>query len=91
VDLYPELQDRLRHAFGFHTKHENGTAVPSSICGGTVHKGPGPVSEVAYNAQHNRLGIPMTNTQAYTERLRPQGSNNLFVAWETLTHAGNPA
>ena len=21
---------------------------------------------------------------------RPQGSNNLFVAWETLTHAGNP-
>jgi hypothetical protein len=27
----------------------------------------------------------------YTERLRPQGSNNLFVAWETLTHANNPA
>jgi hypothetical protein len=32
----------------------------------------------------------MTNTQAYTERLRPHGSNNLFVAWETLTHADNP-
>jgi hypothetical protein len=55
-----------------------------------VHLGLGPISEVAYNALHNRLGIAMTNTQAYTERLRPHGSNNLFVAWETLTHADNP-
>jgi hypothetical protein len=26
-----------------------------------------------------------------TERQRPAGSNNLFVAWQTLTHASNPA
>jgi hypothetical protein len=90
VDLYPELQDRLRHTLGFHTRYENGAAVPGSICGGSVHKGLGPISEVAYNALHNRLGIAMSNTQAYTERIRPQGSNNLFVAWETLTHANNP-
>jgi hypothetical protein len=32
----------------------------------------------------------MTNTQALTESTRPQGTNNLFVAWETLTHANNP-
>ncbi|MGA5298803.1 alginate lyase family protein [Nucisporomicrobium flavum] len=90
-DLYPELQDRLRHALGFHTKFENGTAVPSTICGGTVTKGLGPVTEVAYNALHNRMGIAMSNTETYTVAKRPQGSNNLFVAWETLTHANNPA
>ncbi|MCU7728665.1 alginate lyase family protein [Actinoplanes sp. KI2] len=90
-DLWPSLQERVRQALGFHTKFENGTAVPSNICGGKVTKGLGPVTEVAFNALHNRLGIAMTNTQQYTESHRPQGTNNLFVAWETLTHAGNPA
>ncbi|GIE95009.1 alginate lyase family protein [Paractinoplanes rishiriensis] len=90
-DLWPSVQERTRQALGFHTKFENGTAVPSSICGGSVVKGFGPVTEVAYNALAGRLGIAMTNTQQYTEARRPQGTNNLFVAWETLTHAGNPA
>ncbi|MFI5890346.1 alginate lyase family protein [Actinoplanes sp. NPDC051513] len=90
-DLWPSLQERMRQALGFHTKFENGTAVPSNICGGTVTKGLGPVTEVAFNALHNRLGIAMTNSQQYTESRRPQGTNNLFVAWETLTHASNPA
>ena len=48
-------------------------------------------SEVGLNAVQNRLGVAMTNTQSYTARTRPQGTNNLFVAWETLTHANNPA
>jgi len=91
ADLWPALQERERQALGFHTKFENGTAVPSNICGGKVTKGLGPVTEVAFNALHNRLGIAMSNSQSYTERLRPQGTNNLFVAWETLTHANNPA
>ena len=90
-DLWPSLQERVRQALGFHTKFENGTAVPSTICGGKVTKGLGPVTEVAFNALHNRLGIAMTNSQQYTESHRPQGTNNLFVAWETLTHANNPA
>ena len=90
-DLWPSLQERMRQALGFHTKFENGTAVPSNICGGSVTKGLGPVTEVAFNALHNRLGIAMTNSQSYTESRRPQGTNNLFVAWETLTHANNPA
>ncbi|MEU4240124.1 alginate lyase family protein [Actinoplanes sp. NPDC026619] len=90
-DLWPSLQERMRQALGFHTKFENGTAVPSNICGGTVQKGLGPVSEVAFNALHNRLGIAMANSQTFTESRRPQGTNNLFVAWETLTHANNPA
>lgn len=50
----------------------------------------GPVTEVGFNALHNRMGIAMTNTQTLTEQQRPAGSNNLFVAWETLTHANNP-
>ncbi len=33
----------------------------------------------------------MTNTQWYTESRRPQGTNSLFVSWQTLTHTQNPA
>ena len=39
----------------------------------------------------SRLGHAMTNTEALTHRNRPSGTNNLFVAWETLTHGDNPA
>ncbi|WP_250037457.1 hypothetical protein [Paractinoplanes maris] len=90
-DLWPAVAERMRHALGLHTKFENGTAVPSTLCGGSVVKGLGPVTEVAYNALANRLGIAMANSRTYTESRRPQGTNNLFVAWETLTHADNPA
>ncbi|MFJ8080137.1 alginate lyase family protein [Streptomyces sp. NPDC096205] len=90
-DLYgTDVGERLRHALGFQAKYELGTAVPGWLCGGTLHLGLGPVTEVGHNALHNRLGIAMTNTQALTERNRPAGSNNLFVAWETLTHGDNP-
>jgi hypothetical protein len=64
--------------------------VPSSLCGGTVHRGLGPVTEVGFNALGFRLGNVMTNTQTLTLQNRPAGTNNLFVAWETLTHAENP-
>lgn len=89
-DLYPELKDRLRHAYGFHTKLENGGAVPGNVCGGSVKKGLFAVSEVAYNALAGRMGVAMANTKTFTENRRPSGTNNLFVAWETLTHANNP-
>jgi len=89
-DLYLELKDRLRHALGFHAKYELGTAVPSWLCGGSVNRGLGPVTEVGFNALNFRMGIAMTNTQNLTESRRPAGTNNLFVAWETLTHARNP-
>ncbi|GAA3033927.1 alginate lyase family protein [Kitasatospora albolonga] len=90
-DLYPEVADRLRHALGLQSKYQLGTAVPSWLCGGTLEQSLGPVTEVGYNALHDRLGYGMTNTQLLTERQRPAGTNNLFTAWETLTHAGNPA
>jgi hypothetical protein len=89
-DLYgTDVGERLRQALGFQAKYELGTAVPSWLCGGSLHLGLGPVTEVGYNALHNRLGMGMTNTQTLTERNRPAGSNNLFVAWETLTHGDN--
>ncbi|MFF7762428.1 alginate lyase family protein [Streptomyces griseorubiginosus] len=90
-DLYgTDVGERLRQALGFQSKYELGAAVPSWLCGGSLKTGLGPVTEVGYNALHHRLGIGMTNTQALTERNRPAGSNNLFVAWETLTHGDNP-
>ncbi|MEU0806120.1 alginate lyase family protein [Streptomyces sp. NPDC005970] len=88
-DLYPKVGERLRQALGFQSKYELGTAVPSWLCGGTVKRGLGPVTEVGFNAMHNRLGYPMDNTQKLTEQQRPAGTNSLFVAWETLTHADN--
>jgi hypothetical protein len=92
IDLYPEFGERLRHALGFQSRWErNLEAVPSWLCKGTVHRGLGPITEVGYNAMHTRLGFAMANTQALTESRRPAGSNNLFVAWETLTHAENPS
>ncbi|MEU7479738.1 hypothetical protein AB0A63_27360 [Lentzea sp. NPDC042327] len=65
--------------------------MPSWLCGGTLNRHLGPTSEVSFTALSTRLGIGMANTQRYTESQRPQGTDNLFVAWETLTHAANPA
>ncbi|MET9634179.1 alginate lyase family protein [Lentzea sp. NPDC006480] len=90
-DIWGEIKDRMRHAWGLHTKYQNGEPVPSWLCGGSYNQSLGPTSEVSFNALNTRLGIAMANTQAYTERMRPQGTDNLFVAWETLTHAANPA
>ncbi|NUT41362.1 MAG: hypothetical protein HOV86_15380 [Thermoactinospora sp.] len=89
-DLYPEIADRLRHALGLHSKYELGTAPPSWLCGGSLKRGLGPITEVGFNALHNRMGHAMSNTQALTEQRRPAGTNVLFVAWETLTHGGAP-
>lgn len=92
IDMYPQYGERLRQALGFQAKYERqAEPVPSWLCGGSVNRGLGPITEVGYNALHTRLGIAMANTQALTEANRPSGTNLLFVAWETLTHAENPA
>lgn len=65
--------------------------MPGRLCGGSLRLGLGPVTEVGYNALYNRLGHAMANTGTLTESRRPAGSNNLFVAWETLTHGDNPS
>ncbi|WP_371545063.1 alginate lyase family protein [Streptomyces sp. NBC_00554] len=90
IDLYTtDVGERLRQALGFQSKYQLGEAVPSSLCGGSLTLGLGPITEVGYNAMHNRLGYGMTNTQNLTMQNRPSGTNNLFVAWETLTHGDN--
>jgi hypothetical protein len=89
-DLYgTDVGERLRQALGFQAKYQLGEAAPGWLCGGSLNLGLGPVTEVGYNALHNRLGIAMTNTQKLTLQSRPAGANNLFVAWETLTHGDN--
>ncbi|MGW2572017.1 alginate lyase family protein [Streptomyces sp. NPDC001537] len=91
-DLYgTDVGERLRQALGFQAKYQLGAAVPGWLCGGSLKLGLGPVTEVGYNALHNRLGIAMSNTQTLTEQQRPAGTNALFVAWETLTHGDNPS
>ncbi|MFF5303331.1 alginate lyase family protein [Streptomyces sp. NPDC013161] len=89
-DLYPQVGERLRQALGFQSKYQLGAAVPSSVCGGTLKLGLGPVTEVGFNTLNTLHGVAMANTQTLTERNRPAGTNNLFVAWETLTNAQNP-
>jgi hypothetical protein len=90
-DLYAQVGERLRHALGLQSTYQLGAAVPSWLCGGSVTRGLGPITEVGYNAMHNRLGFGMTNTETLTRQQRPAGTNNLFVAWETLTHGDNLA
>jgi hypothetical protein len=90
-NLYPQVGERLRQALGFQSRYQRGAAVPSWLCGGSLTLGLGPITEVGYNAVHNRFGFAMTNTQALTQQQRPAGTNNLFVAWETLTHGDNLA
>lgn len=91
-DLYgTDVGERLRQALGFQARYQLGASVPSSLCGGSLNLGLGPVTEIGYNALHNRLGIAMSNTGTLTLRNRPAAGNNLFVAWETLTHGDNPA
>jgi hypothetical protein len=90
LDLWGEIHDRLRAALEFHTRYELGEQVPASVCGGHVELGLGPVTEVALNHLRQRMRLDLPSTLAFTTRQRPAGTDGLFVAWETLTHADNP-
>jgi hypothetical protein len=89
-DLYPQVKARLAAALELHASFELGAAVPSWLCGGSVQKGLGPATEVAYNALGNRLGMSLPNTKALTQSRRPAQTNVLLIGWDTLTHADNP-
>ncbi|MFJ4923493.1 alginate lyase family protein [Streptomyces sp. NPDC088725] len=90
-DLFPQVGERLRQALGFQSRYEiQAEPVPSNLCGGGVTRGLGPITEVGFNNLNTLHGTAMTNTQKLTEQQRPAGTNNLFVAWETLTNAQNP-
>jgi hypothetical protein len=88
--LYPSVGARLRHALGFHARYELRGSSRSRLCQKPLDLGLGPVTEIGLNAMSERAGRAMSNTRRLTLRRRPAGTNDLFVAWETLTHAGNP-
>ncbi|WP_055569872.1 alginate lyase family protein [Streptomyces atriruber] len=90
VDLYGEVKDRLRAAFEFHSKYQLGATAPDWLCGGKVERDMGPDTEVGLNHLRGRLKLDMPQTEKYTKEQRPEGTDGLFVAWETLTHADRP-
>ncbi|KAF7586089.1 hypothetical protein BBP40_009597 [Aspergillus hancockii] len=105
-DLYTEdTGERLRNALEFHSKSATEGKAPEWLCNDEISTKLGPtlseegewlivhfvVTEVGYNALSYRLHYDMSETGKYTTDHRPQGTNKLFVGWETLTHAKNSA
>jgi hypothetical protein len=90
VDLYGEVEDRLRAALALHARYQAGEAAPAWLCGGKVDRTMGPDLEVALNHLENRLDVPVPAAHRLAVKTRPAGTDALFVSWETLTHAGNP-
>ncbi|MFE7898081.1 alginate lyase family protein [Streptomyces sp. NPDC057424] len=91
VDLYGETEDRLTAALTLHARHELGGRVPGWLCGGRVEGKLGPGLEVALHHLEGRRGRPVPAAHKLAVRARPAGTDGLFTAWETLTHAGAPA
>ncbi|MEU4211767.1 alginate lyase family protein [Streptomyces sp. NPDC026206] len=93
VDLYGETGERLRAALAFHARYQLGDPVPSWLCGGRLSTRMGPDTEVVLNHLVNRLGVAVPDAQEVAGRERRkggEGTDDLFVAWEALTHADNP-
>ncbi|MGW5867560.1 alginate lyase family protein [Streptomyces sp. NPDC055239] len=89
VDLYGEVKERLRAALEFHSKYQLGAKAPQWLCGGKVQRDMGPDTEVGLNHLRDRLNLDLPETEKLTRKGRPEGTDDLFVAWETLTHAEN--
>ncbi|MEV3853191.1 alginate lyase family protein [Streptomyces sp. NPDC050095] len=87
LDLYGEVKDRLAAALEFHSKYQLGAKAPSWLCGGKVQRDMGPDTEVGLSHLQGRLKMEMPQTRKLTQKQRPEGTDDLFVAWETLTHA----
>ncbi|WP_438290819.1 alginate lyase family protein [Streptomyces sp. HUAS TT7] len=90
VDLYGPTAERLKAALEFHARYQLGAQAPAWLCGGDVQRTMGPDVEVLLNHLQNRLHATLPETRELAERQRPGGTDDLFVAWETLTHAQNP-
>ncbi|MEU0743872.1 alginate lyase family protein [Streptomyces sp. NPDC006134] len=90
VDLYKETEDRLKAALALHARHQLGEPAPAWLCGGKVEADMGPDLEVLLNHLENRRGISVPAAHRLAVTTRPAGTDDLFVSWETLTHADNP-
>ena len=91
INLYKEKQNRIVKAMEFHANYYLGAAVPKWLCGGKVDiKNLYQMWEIGYNHYHNSVKVNMPHTnQLIMDKIRPSGSDNHLVAWETLTHAEN--
>jgi hypothetical protein len=87
VDLYGEVKDRLAAALELHSKYQLGAQPPAWLCGGKVQRDMGPDTEVGLAHLQGRLGMDLPQTTKLTRQERPEGTDDLFVAWETLTNA----
>lgn len=87
LDLYGEEKGRLAAALEFHAKYQLGAAAPAWLCGGKVQRDMGPDTEVGLAHLQGRLKMNLPETEKLTRQQRPEGTDDLFVAWETLTHA----
>ncbi|SDJ57142.1 alginate lyase family protein [Streptomyces indicus] len=86
VDLYGPVRERLRATVEFHARHQLGAPMPTSLCGGRPRLTMGPDLEVVLHHLSGRLGLALPYGQKLAQRMRPAGTDDLFVAWETLTH-----
>ncbi|WP_372446087.1 MULTISPECIES: alginate lyase family protein [Streptomyces] len=90
VDLYDEIAERLRAALDLHTRYQLGDPAPSWLCDGRLKVRMGPDTEVLLNHLGNRRGWALPGPEEAARPARRRGTDNLFVAWETLTHTNNP-
>ncbi|MFV0135039.1 alginate lyase family protein [Streptomyces sp. HMX87] len=90
VDLYGEAEERLKAALDLHARHQLAGSAPKWLCGGRTERNLGPDLEVALNHLENRLGLSVPTAHELAAKMRPAGTDDLFVSWETLTHADNP-
>lgn len=86
VDLYGEQGERLKAALEFHARYQLGEEAPDWLCGGKVERTMGPDLEVALQHYEVRTGAKLPHTRELVEKTRPAGTDDLFVAWETLSH-----
>ncbi|MER7175344.1 alginate lyase family protein [Streptomyces mesophilus] len=86
VDLYGEVRERLRATVELHARFSLGEPVPKTLCGGRPQLTMGPDLEVVLHHLRGRLGLAMPYGEKLAASMRPAGTDDLFVAWETLTH-----
>lgn len=87
VDLYAEEAERITAGMEFHAGFLLGDPIPDWLGGGKLDLRAVDTWEIAYNHYHGRRGLPLPRTESLIRtKVRPT-EVDLFMAWETLTHA----
>lgn len=88
VDLYGAEEKRITAALEFHAGFLLGDPIPAWLGGGKLDLRTIPTWEIAFNHYHGRRGLPLPRTEKLIlAKVRPSGAD-IFMDWETLTHAG---